>query len=656
MRPPFSLVPLLPVAASFICGIITAEYNIHPILTALPLTGAVALYLRGHSLWAICAVALSLGWINAEIQSPKPLLHELSGRKAVFSNALVHSTSETETSRHITAHIETVGSCRISMPSLHPAIEPGDYISFTAELSSPENRHDLPDEFDTETFMQHQGIVATAYIQPEDVTVTGQSDNLIWKIRRMRPHFISMLGQSKLSDNTTEFLVATIFGDDSLLSPETREKFATAGLAHILALSGLHVGIIALLVAILLFPLQIAGYRNLRFTITIILLWGYAIMTGMSPSVTRAVIMTTTYLISLILQRRHSAMNALLLAALVILIYDPLSIYSVGFQLSFAAVISILLFANRLNPIHPRHRTAYYLASLVSVSISAMLGTGIIAAYYFHSFPLYFLAGNIMAVSLLPFVLGGGMLILILQPLGLDWQWLCSSIDFIYNLIYSITLFFNKLPGAEINNLYFSAWLMIPFFLALTSVLFAITTRRIVWFINTAMLAAATFVSFAINQPSYPQQEYFIPRDTYYTNIIVRDSTSLFLFTTAHNSRTAEVLEQARSRYRDYMGRRMIDSITLVTDTFDSPAIQRQGNDIHTNGKHFVIVKNKDYHHETHPDYAIVCRGFRGNITDVYYDILPDSILLSNDLHPHRHDRYLNECLKAGIPVRSLKR
>ena len=223
-----------------------------------------------------------------------------------------------------------------------------------------------------------------------------------------------------MSDPTIAFYIATITGDDSFLTDDSREEYSRSGLAHILALSGLHVAIIATVIAALLFPLHLMRQRKLRYIITIVILWIYAIVTGLSPSVTRAVVMTSMFLIALMIERRNSSLNALCFAALVILLFSPMSLYSIGFQLSFCAVASILIFANRMNPISPRHKIAYHFTSLITVSISAMIGTGLISAYYFHTFPVYFLLSNIIVLLILPFVLGGGILLTLLLAFGID--------------------------------------------------------------------------------------------------------------------------------------------------------------------------------------------------------------------------------------------
>ena len=663
MRPPLSYIPLFPITLSFILGIIIADIGVHPIGIILVATIATFLFYKRKAIVSICMMALAIGWGNMLIQAPASLTQSLQVTEHVYNGTII-STSESETSRHLVIKVNQVDSgietdflCKLTLPSMYPVINPGDDVVFSAKLQTPQNNHDLPDEWNMERGLYHQGITATAYIQPKQITIIGENNSLLWNIRRLQSHIVSLLGASLLSDKTTEFLTATITGDDSLLLAETRQEFTTAGLAHILALSGLHVGLIALIIAIILFPLSIMGYNRTRLIITIILLWGYAVMTGLTPSVTRAAIMTTLFIISIIIQRRHSSINALCFAALIILLFSPLQLYSAGFQLSFAAVLSILLFTNLINPINRERRILYYITSLACVSISATLGTALISAYYFHSFPVYFLLANILVIFMLPVIIGGGVLLIIFEACGWSSIWICYALDFLHNIITWITEITSSLPFAKIDNIYFSEWLFIPYIITILLILSTLIYRKIAYGIMTIMFAIFTITVHYVSKPTYPQIEFFIPRDTYYTNIITRIDTSMYLFSTAHHSEYSNVLDRVEFKYKDYMGRRNVKDITLITDSFYSPLFSCQGRNLIFNNNHFVIIDNTNdiYPSNAKPDYAIVCRGFKGNINDVAKTINADTILLSYDLHPRRHNRYLEECKTKQIPCRSLR-
>lgn len=546
--------------------------------------------------------------------------------------------------------------CSLSTPSLNPQIDAGDRISFMGTLDSITDHRDLPDEFDLVNHYKINGIKATSFVYPENILVTGIDCSLIWDIKRLRDDISHIIASLPLSENCIEFLNATITGDTSMLSEGQRIKYSTTGLAHVLALSGLHVGIITIIIAVTLFPFDMLRWRKIRYIITIILLWIYAIMTGLSPSVTRAVIMATIFLTAYVIQRNHSPFNSLCFAAIIILVFSPLSLHDIGFQLSFTAVASILLLADKINPINQRRRILYSLFSILTVSISAMLGTGIISAFYFHSFPVYFLLANIASSYLLPFIITGGVVSITLCYLGFDPLLTCIATDFIYSIIERLTTFITSLPGAEIDNIYFNAWIILPYFAVMASIYASLKYKRVFWYFSTGLLIIFTITISIISQPHFAKTEYYIPRDTYYTNIIVRDGAEIYLISTAHGGDSIDAINKFTNKYQDYMGRRDIDSVNYVGSKFRSKHISRN-NHLAVIGKDVIAIIDNDLitSVNTKPRYAIVCRGFKGNIVEVYNTLAPDTIILSRDLHKKRIKRYIDSCQYHNIPYISLR-
>ena len=254
---------------------------------------------------------------------------------------------------------------------------------------------------------------------------------------------------------------------------------------------------------------------------------------------------------------------------------------------------------------------------------------------------------------ILPFVLGGGILLTLLLAIGVEAQWLCIALDFGYSIISNTCQLCNSLPYASIDNIYFKPWLLIPYFATCAALLASLVYRKKLLYFATATMAVITVLLFSLNREQYPDKEIYFPRDTYYTNIIARDKATLYLFSTAHHSEMPAVVDHVENRYRDFIGSREIDHITIVDTVFDSDIITRRGRNLIVDGKHYVIIKDKaDLRPiEAKPDYALVCRGFTGDIVDVYNTINPDTIILSYDLHPRRSSRYYNECREDSIAV-----
>ena len=160
-----------------------------------------------------------------------------------------------------------------------------------------------------------------------------------------------------------------------------------------------------------------------------------------------------------------------------------------------------------------------------------------------------------------------------------------------------------------------------------------------------------------LTQSQYPTTEYFIPRNAYYTNIIVRDTTSLYIISTATGGDSIDAFNKCLDKYHDYIGRRNIDSIIHVPNNINAKHLYRKDATIVAGTDLIIIIDNdNDLKYPTHkPKYSLVCRGFKGNILDVNKIINADTILLSRDLNKRRHDKYVDSCQTHNIPYISLR-
>ena len=215
-------------------------------------------------------------------------------------------------------------------------------------------------------------------------------------------------------------LAAMTLGDKSQLTTELRTAYAGTGAAHVLALSGLHLGIVCSL--LLLFLRRRRG-RVVAQGIMILAIWAFAFLVGLPTSVIRAATMLSVYGLLSMGRRRGLSVNVLAFAAIVMLVVSPQSLFDVGFQLSFAAVFAILalmpLWDSWVSPQwQQRHRLLSWLWSLFIISVSAQLGTAPLAAYYFGQFPVCFLLTNLVVVPAVWLILHGALLMLLLPAVA----------------------------------------------------------------------------------------------------------------------------------------------------------------------------------------------------------------------------------------------
>jgi competence protein ComEC len=196
-----------------------------------------------------------------------------------------------------------------------------------------------------------------------------------------------------------------------------REAYTAAGAMHVLAVSGLHVGMIYGIILFLFGKIKLLkGGRFYFAALTLVLLWIYAGITGLPASVLRAVTMLSVIVIAQALNRQTNIYNSLAIAATVLLIYNPSFIMSVGFQLSFLAVVGIVYFFPKIyNLLHPENWLMDKIWILTSIAIAAQLATFPISIYYFHQFPVYFFLSNLIVIPAAFVILGNGLAVLIMS-------------------------------------------------------------------------------------------------------------------------------------------------------------------------------------------------------------------------------------------------
>lgn len=653
MKPPLSYVPLLPVAISYAAGIVLFRY-IEWWYLLIPLAIAIAAILFKWRIGALLLMFLSLGGIDMALNLPtKPAMYgygrfsgvvEECGEGAGTRSLLIKINSVSDsTGNHIPS---PPFICQAVTPSMLPPIEYGDIVTFDGRLTPPDATADLPDEFDMSGYYFSKGITAYTFLLPDNLKVNGMETSIAPTLSRWRSKLSDIVMQSQLDDSTSSFLCAVMFGEKRQISPEIRLTFSTAGLAHALALSGMHVAIIAMIASIALFPITLLSPRWLSSLIIIVILWIYAIMTGCSPPTIRATIMATLVIGSYLLQRSHSSGNALCAAAVIILVVWPKSLFEVGFQLSFMAVAAILLFSNGVNRLGIRSRLLRNAMSLIGVPVSAVIGTTIPLLFYFHSFQTYFLLSNIPVTFLLPLLMGGGIAVMLCEALaGSTPEWITSTVDTLYRTIDSVAHTVAAMPGASVTGIYISWETALSACLALAFTGCWYCFRRRVWGYLTLSATLMTVATTLSIKSDFPENEYFVTRNNFHTDIIDRRNDTVWLITTAAEADHNDLLNRANYHYRDYLGRRGLPPLKLVA----APVELRIGNN-----RWIVLHDNKHHTIPTRPDYLLICRGFSGDAVEVAKVILPDTVVLSSDLHPHRKQRYLNELKRAGVPAKSL--
>ena len=236
----------------------------------------------------------------------------------------------------------------------------------------------------------------------------------------LREHLLQRIRMNVDDDEAQALIAAMVLGDKSSLTKQEYDRFATTGVSHVLALSGLHLSIIYLLLT------RLTLGRRRSWLIQILVLtavWTYALLTGLPTSLVRAATMITVYGLFSLGGRRRASLNVLCFTAIIMLLFDRSALFDVGFQLSFMAMLGILLFVPLMESwLSARwmmeHRILSWVLSLLMVSVAAQMGTAPLVAYYFGRFSTWFLVTNIIVIPLTTILLYASLASFILPVIG----------------------------------------------------------------------------------------------------------------------------------------------------------------------------------------------------------------------------------------------
>jgi competence protein ComEC len=452
----------------------------YQLLSVLSRTPSGRMRWRPYYTAVLALAALSLGWLTANIHCPPQLTAEQRTDRVLTGRII--RLEYTDFSMRLTVDLlnRDLPQCKVlvSTRGCDYTMRPGDVVSWQGDLIEVGNMGN-PGEMDYANYLlDSEGIRYQQHLPVSKIKRTGQSPTFFTRMANVRRDLQSMVFNSRLSPQAQQFVVALLLGNSRLIDKATRQEFSAAGVAHILALSGLHVGFIALIIWWLLFPLDYLRLRRLRLFITLAAIILFAVFTGLSPSVVRATIMIGLVFASLVFYRRSQSLNALALAALGILVFTPSALFSVGFQLSFITVGAILLFARLPQFLESRYKWVNKLTTVVITSLVAMLATIALSAHYFHTVSFMSVLTNLMILPVLPVFMVLGALFLLVTAAGMHWQLLNSALDSIYSYICWATGTVNAIPGSHIGGVYVSTFGVIAYFVVIALIIMWLYRRN----------------------------------------------------------------------------------------------------------------------------------------------------------------------------------
>ncbi|MES2800543.1 MAG: ComEC/Rec2 family competence protein [Bacteroidota bacterium] len=325
----------------------------------------------------------------------------------------------------------------------------GDEIVVVGEIKRIENSGN-PGAFDAETYWRNKGVLYAMFLPSENYTVIDHHTPFIlvrWTDAIFS--YCSSFFKHNFGSQEGAVLSAIVLGDKSALDTETVNSFLNTGTMHVLAVSGMHFGLLMLMLMAVFTRFSRFISKKQALIFLLIFFWFYAILTGLSASVVRSIFMFSMLVAAQLFNRRYDSMNVLFFSAFVLLLIDPLTLFDIGFQLSYLAMVGIFLFYGPIRDFVPI-KNGYLLKVWegTAVGLAAQIMTIPISLYYFHQFPNYFLLSNWVLMLTSNFILGMGAGILLISKFPL----LYKPLAFLLGNIVVFSLFclsqIEHLPGA----------------------------------------------------------------------------------------------------------------------------------------------------------------------------------------------------------------
>lgn len=539
--------------------------------------------------------------------------------------------------------------------SLSATLQVGEELWLYAQIQSPKNQGN-PYEFDYARYLYHHGVSGTAYVHSGYWKKRDYAGEMTLKQKALsfRTKLVKKFREWGMDEKHLPIITALTLGCKKDLDENVREAYAAAGISHVLALSGMHIGIIWLILNLLLKPIAVISWgRWLKWLISAVCLWGFAFVVGLEASVVRAVIMCMLMELAKLTGGKALSLNTMAIAAVVMLFYNPFYLYDVGFQLSFVAIASIALFYPLIYRLFQQRNGFWrYAGGIIAVSMAAQLGTAPLVMNYFSNFSVYFLVANLVAALLVPFIIGGTIMMMFVSPcqILLDWSRiiLTNAVEALTTIATSIS----ELPGATISISSISS-LEIGFFyvLLLIIILYGGKARRNLFIkggvVCICMLAVHLYMI-------YPREKgaelvFYNIRNCPAVHLVESDGTSYLI--SERNDSVMEILRKVAYRF---WKKEQIKNPIIVSDDLSEFKGMLRDNIIAWHGKKIGIFSDNRWNRKTTEknlrlDLAYVCEGFNQDLKTLLPLFQIEKVILDASLNRYKADQIRKECAEFGM-------
>jgi len=446
---------------------------------------------------------------------------------------------------------------------------------------------------------------------------------------------------------------ALVLGVTDGLDNEVLQAYAATGALHVLSVSGLHVGIVYWLLLLGLRPLQKTNSGKWILAVTsILVLWGYAFVTGLSPSVLRAVTMFSFMALARPMNRQMNIYNTLAASAFCLLLVDPFMITSVGFQLSYLALLGIVYLQPGIYALwEPKGRVWDEIWKVSTVSVAAQLATFTVGLLYFHQFPNYFLIANFVVIPASFGVLIGGLVLLTVNAWPAVATLVGMLLGWMVNWMNGFVFGVEQLPFSKFDNIFVTPWQFACLTAMLICLIRLMETKKMSWLITAGFAALA----FALLQVLYVQARVDQPNLTIYkvsgyTAVDFLDEGKVFCW-----GDSALIHDASKVKFH-LLPNRIMHGADEATGHVPPVKTWKGCTLMAWRGKSFLQITDSDFVLPTHMpvDYLIVSHNAIRDLANVMSKVEAKQIVIDSSNKFYLADRLVKQAQQQHWPVYSV--
>jgi competence protein ComEC len=553
------------------------------------------------------------------------------------------------TTGHILVAIKLDSSSKASYKYGDELLIPGVFNA----IPEPHN----PYQFDVKAWLALQNIYTQCYLEPGLAIQTGRNsgNTIIEAALSLRRKQVDVYRKYIKGEEAFAVASTLILGYRADLSTETLSAYSKTGTIHALSVSGMHVGIVYLVLnfALSFLDLRKAG-KFLKVALIVGLIWFYALLTGLSPSVLRSVIMLTVYILAKSFRKDINTYNLVAFSAFCILVYNPFLLFDLGTQLSYISVLGLVFLQPKIKSWFTfKYKVANQLWSATALSLAAQITTFPLAIYYFHQFPIYFLVSNLFIILPIAALMYLGLLILIFRV-----YFLMPAFEWLINFTNDGLKLISKLPFSTLDQIWINGW-ELALLTTLVSLFVYTFTKPHKVAINCTLLCLLSLVGFRSYHRfliSRRQEVVFfsLPHD-YATAIIQRNHATII-----------SSLQQNSVAYRFYV-KPMLDQAQIETVTFVGSHEDYSNNTLQIRSHRIslaglsILIADSCFNHQkpinfVKLDLLLLSGSSRVDLAELLPHTRPERILIDGTNKQYAVKKYESESKKFDVPSYNLKK